>query len=56
MVYQDMQDKERARAVHDVLDWIVSDQAQRIAGSLDYVPLPDNVQQTAQHALKEMHV
>jgi ABC-type phosphate transport system substrate-binding protein len=51
-----MADKNRARVIHDVLNWIVSDQAQRIAGSLDYVPLPDNVQQTAQHTLKEMRI
>jgi phosphate transport system substrate-binding protein len=56
VVYRNMADKNRARVIHDVLNWIVSDQAQRIAGSLDYVPLPDNVQQTAQHTLKEMRI
>ena len=56
VVYKNMQDKGRARVIHDVLSWIVSDQAQRIAGSLDYVPLPDNVQQTAQRTLKEMDI
>lgn len=56
VVYQNMTDKSRARVIRDVLSWIVSDQAQRIAGSLDYVPLPDNVQSSAQNTLKQMHV
>lgn len=56
MVYRNMSDKGRARTLRDVLTYVVSDPAQRIAGTLGYVPLPDNVQQTAQHALAEMKV
>jgi phosphate transport system substrate-binding protein len=56
MVYQNMSDKDRARALRDVLTYVVSDPAQRIAGTLGYVPLPENVQHTAQHALAEMKV
>jgi phosphate transport system substrate-binding protein len=54
MVYQTNPDKARARMIHDVLEWIVGPQAQQIAGSLNYVPLPSGVQKTAQQALKEM--
>lgn len=56
MVYRSMSDKDRARTLRDVLTYVVSDPAQRIAGTLGYVPLPDNVQRTAQHALAEMKV
>lgn len=54
MVYKDNADKARARQVHDVLEWLVAGQAQGIAASLDYVPLPENVQATAKKALSEM--
>jgi phosphate transport system substrate-binding protein len=55
VVYQNMSDRGRARLVHDVLSYIVGKDGQRIAGTLDYVPLPQNVQNTAQDALKQMH-
>lgn len=54
MVYESMSDKGRAKIVHDVLDWTVGGDAQKIAGSLDYVPLPENVQEMAHKALKGM--
>lgn len=56
MVYRNMSDKDRARTLRDVLTYVVSDPAQRIAGTLGYVPLPGNVQQTAKHALAEMKI
>ena len=56
MVYQSMSDKGRAKALHDVLEWVVGSQAQKIAASLDYVPLPENVQDTATNALKGMQI
>jgi phosphate transport system substrate-binding protein len=56
MVYRSMSDRDRARTLRDVLAYVVSNPAQRIAGTLGYVPLPENVQQTAQHALAEMKV
>lgn len=54
MVYKGYSDKARARQLHDVLEWLVGPQSQQIAGTLDYVPLPENVQATARKALSEM--
>lgn len=54
MVYADPTDKERAKLVKNVLEYIVSDPAQQIAGSLQYVPLPKNVQETAKKDLSEI--
>jgi phosphate transport system substrate-binding protein len=45
-VYQNPTDKVRAKLTKDVLAWAVT-KAQPIAGTLNYVPLPENVQQTA---------
>lgn len=56
MVYRSMSDRGRAKLVHDVLSWIVSPEGQKVAGSLDYVPLPENVQKSALHALAEMQL
>ncbi|MGC2131077.1 MAG: phosphate ABC transporter substrate-binding protein PstS [Candidatus Aquilonibacter sp.] len=56
MVYRQYPDKARAKQLHDVLEWLVGAQAQAIAATLDYVPLPDNVQATARKALSEMSV
>jgi phosphate transport system substrate-binding protein len=56
MVYKNYPDKGRAKQLHDVLEWLVGGEAQGIAGSLKYVPLPDNVQGTAKHALSEMSI
>lgn len=56
LVYRHMQDRGRARLVHEVLSWLVGPSAQKIAGSLDYVPLPENVQRTATNALRAMQL
>lgn len=55
-VYENPTDKARAKVVRDVLSWVTGDDAQKIAGSLNYVPLPDAVQQTAKKALAEVKV
>lgn len=54
MVYKQMKDGGRARLLHQILEYVVSDAGQRIAGSLDYVPLPANVQNTAHRLLAAM--
>jgi phosphate transport system substrate-binding protein len=56
MVYENPTDKERAKLTRDVLSWTVGDEAQKIAGSLNYVPLPDNIQAVAQKALSQVKV
>lgn len=56
MVYRAPADKARGRIVRDVLTWIVGNDAQAMAGSLDYVPLPGNVQSSARKALAGMRV
>lgn len=55
-VYQNPTDKPRAKLVRDVLSWVTGDDAQKIAGGLNYVPLPDAVQETAKKALAEVKV
>ena len=47
-----------ARSLHDVLAWLVGPQpdSESMAGALDYVPLPANVQKTAQATLKTMQL
>lgn len=54
MIYQQPQDKTRGKLVKDVLGWIVGADAQRIAGSLNYVPLPENVQDVARKAIAQI--
>lgn len=56
MVYKNMSDKSRARTLHDVLEWVVGSEAQGIAGTLKYAPLPTNVSATAKAALKQMQL
>lgn len=56
IVFKSMSDKSHARTVHDVMEWLVGGDAQKLAGSLDYVPLPEGVQTTAKKALKEMQL
>ncbi len=56
MVYASPSEKARARVVRDVLSWIEGPAAQGIAGSLDYVPLPDSVQAAARKSLAGMKV
>jgi len=55
-VYENPTDKARAKLVRDVLSWTAGDDAQKIAGSLNYVPLPENIQAVAKKALAEVKV
>ena len=55
-VYENPSDKARAKLVRDVLTWVTAGDAQKIAGSLNYVPLPEAVQETAKKALAEVKV
>jgi phosphate transport system substrate-binding protein len=55
-VYENPTDKPRAKLVKDVLSWVTGDEAQKIAGTLNYVPLPEAVQETAKKALAEVKV
>jgi phosphate transport system substrate-binding protein len=55
-VYESPSDKNRAKMVKDVLTWVTGGDAQKIAGSLNYVPLPEAVQETAKKALAEVKV
>ena len=54
MVYKNMGDKNRAKTLHQVLEWVVGAGAQDIAGTLKYAPLPANVSATAKATLKQM--
>jgi phosphate transport system substrate-binding protein len=56
VVYQNPQDKVRGKLLHEVLKWLTGSQAQKIAGTLDYVPLPNNIQTKAAKTLEQMHV
>jgi phosphate transport system substrate-binding protein len=56
VVYQKQQDKARAKTLQTLLRWVASPSAQRIAGTLDYVPLPASVQALAQRTLAQMQV
>jgi phosphate transport system substrate-binding protein len=55
MVYQKPADAGRAAVVKKVLTWLVTD-GQAIAQSIDYVPLPKNVQDLALKTIDEMQV
>jgi phosphate transport system substrate-binding protein len=50
MVYENPSDKARAKLVRDVLQWAATS-GQQVAGTLNYVPLPQNVQGTAKRSL-----
>lgn len=56
VVYQNPADKTRGKATQQILTWLAGPDAQKIAGSLDYVPLPENVQQLSRNTLAQMHV
>jgi len=56
VLYADPADKARGKTLHDVMEWVVGPQAQAIAGTLNYVPLPENVQETAKKALAGIKV
>ena len=53
MVFAKPADAARARLIKDVLEWTAT-KGQSIAASLDYVPLPANVQQEAKRVLGQM--
>jgi phosphate transport system substrate-binding protein len=55
MVYQKPADAARAAVVKKVLTWLVTD-GQAIAQSIDYVPLPKNVQDLALKTIDQMQV
>jgi phosphate transport system substrate-binding protein len=54
VVYKNQSDRNRGKVLYDVLSWLVGPQGQDNAKSVDYVPLPRNVQATAQAALNQM--
>ncbi|MBV9233299.1 MAG: phosphate ABC transporter substrate-binding protein PstS [Candidatus Eremiobacteraeota bacterium] len=54
VVYKKPADSGRARMLYDVLSWLVSAAGQSNAKSVDYVPLPANVQAEALRTLKQM--
>jgi phosphate transport system substrate-binding protein len=54
VVYKDQSNKDRAKTLYDVLSWLVGSDGQSNAKSVDYVPLPRNVQATAQRTLNAM--
>lgn len=55
MVYKKPADPGRAKLVREVLSWLVTD-GQTLAKSVDYVPLPKNVQHQALSVIAEMQV
>lgn len=54
VVYKNQPDKNRARMLYSVLSWLISNQGQSNAKSVDYVPLPPNVAKTALATLNLM--
>jgi len=54
VVYKKPADSARGKALYDVLSWLVGPQGQSNAKSVDYVPLPGNVQASAAATLKQM--
>ncbi len=56
VLYQNPADKVKGKLLQSIFTWLTGDAAQKIAGSLDYVPLPDNVQAAAHKTLGQMHV
>jgi phosphate transport system substrate-binding protein len=56
VVFANPQDKGKGKTLQQILMWLTGDDAQKIAGGLDYVPLPDNIQEIAKKTLAKMHV
>jgi phosphate transport system substrate-binding protein len=54
-VYESPSDKSRGKLVRDALVWLVTD-AQPIAGTLNYVPLPSGISEYAKRQLERMRV
>ena len=55
MFYENPADKSRGKLMKDIFEWTITT-GQRIAGGLNYVPLPDNVQETAKRGLASIKV
>lgn len=56
VLYRNPQDKTRGKLLQSILQWLTGPAAQKLAASLDYVPLPENVQAAAHKTLAQMHV
>jgi phosphate transport system substrate-binding protein len=56
VVFQNPQDKAKGKTLQQILTWLSGGDAQKIAGGLDYVPLPENIQDLAHKTLAKMHV
>jgi phosphate transport system substrate-binding protein len=56
IVYKKAADPARAKLVYEVLSWLVGSEGQANAKSVDYVPLPPNVQAGALATLKQMQL
>ncbi|MFY9630033.1 MAG: phosphate ABC transporter substrate-binding protein PstS [Candidatus Cybelea sp.] len=54
VVYKKPSDAARAKALYNVLSWLIGPAGQDNAKSVDYVPLPHNVQETAAATLRQM--
>jgi phosphate transport system substrate-binding protein len=54
MVYKKPSDPNRGKLLYGVLTWLVGPQGQSNAKSVDYVPLPGNVQSAALSSLRQM--
>ena len=54
VIYKKPADAARAKMLYGVLSWLVGPQGQSNAKSVDYVPLPKNVQAAALGTLKQM--
>jgi phosphate transport system substrate-binding protein len=54
VVYKKPADASRGKMLYDVLAWLVGPQGQSYARSVDYVPLPVNVQNAAAATLRQM--
>lgn len=54
VVYRDNSDRGRAKLLYNVLSWLAGPQGQDNAKSVDYVPLPRNVQSAAEATLRQM--
>ncbi len=56
VLYKKPADKSRGQALNGILLWLVGPQGQANAKSVDYVPLPENVQAGATSTLKQMQL
>lgn len=55
LVYAKQTDAQKGKALKDVLTWLTGPQGQSIAGSLQYVPLPPNIQSLARKSIAGVH-